>query len=246
MKKKVVAIIQARVRSIRLPGKALMDISGKPMLWHVINRLKHSRRLDLIVVATTTNKLDDAIEEFCRQYDVAFYRGSETNVLDRYYKAASNYKASVVVRITSDCPFIDPIVVDTAVSELLEHPERFDIVSNTANRTYPRGLDVEVFSFSALSMCNKRATEDYQKEHVTRYIYEHPDLFRHYNLDNDTDLSHLRWTVDEIADMKFAREIYKRLFKEDSIFFMEEIIGILEKEPGLNEINRDIRQKNIL
>jgi len=243
MKKKVVAIIQTRVGSTRLPGKALKNISGKPMLWHVVHRLRYCKLLEQIVVATTTNKKDDAVEKFCRDNKIDFFRGSENNVLDRYYNAAKQYNADIVVRITSDCPLIDPEVVDLAVLELMKNTDKYDVVTNAIERTYPRGLDVEVFSFSVLSRCNKEATNEYHKEHVTPYIYEQSDIFKQHHLCNGENLSHLRWTVDEVSDMDFAREIYKRLFKDNNIFFMRDVIVVLKKEPGLMEINKDVKQK---
>ena len=243
MKENIVAIIQARMGSIRLPGKVLMDIEGKPMLWHVINRVKYSKLINKIVIATSTNKKDDVIEEFCKSNNIDFYRGSEMDVLDRYYQAAKVFKASLIVRITSDCPLIDPEVVDLVIKTHLSSD--VDYTSNNIKRTFPRGLDTEVFKLSALEKAYKEAVAPYQREHVTVYIYENPYLFRLNNVKNDKDISYLRWTVDEKADLHFVREIYKRLNKEDRIFLMRDILNVLEREPFLIEINKYVKQKSI-
>jgi len=238
----IVAIIQARMRSTRLPGKVMKDISGKPMLWHVIYRVKYSKLINKIVVATSTNKEDDIIENFCKENRILFYRGDEEDVLKRYYEAAKIYNGNKIVRITSDCPLIDPEIVDIVIKEHLK--DEVDYTSNTIERTFPRGLDTEVFNFEALERANEMAKEKYQREHVTIFIYENPHLFKIKNVRNFKDLSHLRWTVDEERDLIFVREIYKRLYK-GNIFFMRDILEVLEKEPDLKRINEMVKQKPV-
>jgi spore coat polysaccharide biosynthesis protein SpsF len=229
--------------SVRLPGKVLMDIAGRPILWHIINRLNRCRLINQIVVATSINVKDDAIEQFCKENNVHFYRGKEKDVLDRYYQTAIAYEADVVIRITADCPLIDPTIVDKVIHAYLSNKKTFDGASNTINRTYPRGLDTEVISFFALQGTWKKATKDYEREHVTIFMYEHADSFRLYSVENNADLSHLRWTVDENEDLDFAREVFKRLYNGANIFLMEDILRVLEKEPRLAGINRNIKQK---
>jgi spore coat polysaccharide biosynthesis protein SpsF len=241
---KTIAIVQARMGSTRFLGKVLEDIEGKPMLWQVINRLRHSRLLHNIVVATSVNHQDDTIEEFCKTGSICYFRGSEDDVLGRYYHAATKFEAELIVRVTSDCPLIDPNVVDRVISTYLEGKGNYDYVSNTIKRTYPRGLDTEVFSYKTLERCYKEATRGYEREHVTAYIYEHPDTFKLFNLENNKNLSHLRWTVDEEQDLRLVREIYKRLNKRN-LFFMEDILRVLEREPSLTEINRGVEQKSL-
>jgi spore coat polysaccharide biosynthesis protein SpsF len=238
----IVAIIQARMCSTRLPGKVMKDISGKPMLWHVIYRVKYSKLINKIVVATSTNKEDDIIENFCKENRILFYRGDEEDVLKRYYEAAKIYNGNKIVRITSDCPLIDPEIVDIVIKEHLK--DEVDYTSNTIERTFPRGLDTEVFNFEALERANEMAKEKYQREHVTIFIYENPHLFKIKNVRNFKDLSHLRWTVDEERDLIFVREIYKRLYK-GNIFFMRDILEVLEKEPDLKRINEMVKQKPV-
>lgn len=244
-KNNVVAIIQARMGSERLPGKVLMDIVGRPMLWHVINRVRYSKYINKIIIATTTNKDDDQIEDFCKIYNIDFYRGSEGDVLDRYYQTAELWNADIIVRITSDCPLIDSEVVDKVIYSYLKNKKNFNGASNIIKRTHPRGLDTEVISFGTLERVWNDANEDYQREHVTIYIYEHAKQFKLYSVENDKDLSHYRWTVDEEKDLKFVREIYKSLYRGENIFLMKDILSLLKKKPHLRETNKDVEQKKI-
>jgi spore coat polysaccharide biosynthesis protein SpsF len=222
-----------------------MDISGKPMLWHVINRIKNSKYINKIIIATTTVKDDDRIEDFCKTYKVDFYRGSESDVLDRYYQASRIWNADIIVRITSDCPLIDPEVSDKVIYSYLKNENNFNGSSNVIKRTYPRGLDTEVISFSTLKKVWDDAEKDYQREHVTIYIYEHTRQFKLYSVENNENLAHYRWTVDEERDLKFVREIYKFLYQEENIFLMKDILSLLEMKPYLKDINKDIEQKNL-
>jgi spore coat polysaccharide biosynthesis protein SpsF len=240
-----VAIVQARMGSTRLPGKVMKEIADKPMLWHVVNRLNYSKLIDKVVVATTDNREDNLIEEFCIDNNVNFYRGSQEDVLDRYYQAAKIYKADIIVRITSDCPLIDPVIVDKVVENYLDHEEKVDYVSNILERTYPRGMDVEVFSLRVLEIAWQKAKEQYQREHVTPFIYENPDAFNLSCMKNERDLSHLRLTVDEEKDLELVRRIYKNLYKEDNVFHLQDIIKLLKSNPELKEINKIIEQKRI-
>jgi len=235
---RVVAIIQARMGSTRLPGKVMMDIVKKPMLWHVINRVKHAKGLDDIVVATTTLNEDKQILELASEMGVKSYAGSEDDVLDRYYQAAIIHEADAIVRITADCPLIDPDIIDRVIEFYLNHD--FDYVSNTIKPTYPDGLDTEVFSFSTLERAWKEATLASEREHVTPHIKKNPQIFSTKNLENDKNFSYMRWTVDEERDLDFVREIYKRLYKENEIFYMEDILNLLRKYPKLADINKGI------
>lgn len=245
MNKNVVAIIQARTGSTRLPGKVLMDISGKSMLGHVVERLSYCKFLDKTVIATTDMKSDDGIEKFCDDNGVFCFRGSEKDVLQRYYEAARANSASAIVRITADCPLIDPHVVDKAVMAYLDRFDSYDGASNVIRRTYPRGLDVEVVSFQSLEECHKEAKEAYQREHVTVYLYENPSKFNLYSVEQDDDLSLLRWTVDEDFDFKLISEIYKRLYRKGGMFYMEDVVNLLKKCPELKSINSGIKQKPV-
>ncbi|MFA5336868.1 MAG: glycosyltransferase family protein [Candidatus Omnitrophota bacterium] len=242
LKAKVAAIIQARLGSTRLPGKVLMEIENKPMLWHVVNRLRHCELLDEIIIATSVNENDDLIEKFCKDNHITCFRGSENDVLSRYYAAAKKNEVDIIVRITSDCPLIDSQIVDLAIRKHKEFSA--DYTSNIIKRTYPRGLDTEVFNFNILEKAYQAADKSYQREHVTVFIHEHPELFKFYNVENNRDLSCWRLTVDEEKDLELVREIYKRL-NSKKIFFMKDILRLLDNEPSLMEINKEIRQKNI-
>jgi spore coat polysaccharide biosynthesis protein SpsF len=241
---KVVAIIQARTGSTRLPGKVLLDLAGEPMLVRDMNRLARADTLDQVVVATTVKPADDGIVDLCQERDWSCFRGSEEDVLDRYYRAAKAHEADAVVRITSDCPLIEPQVVDKVVNAFLERQPGLDYASNTApERTFPRGLDIEVMRFDALERAWREDDNPAWREHVTPYIRRHPELFESYSVLNDEDLSRMRWTVDTPEDLAFVRRIYEH-FGHDQ-FSWREVLTLLEKYPEWLAINRDIKQKHI-
>ncbi len=232
----VVAIIQARMGSSRLPGKSLAEIEGHPMLWHVIQRVQRATLVDRVVVATSTAPGDDAIEKMCRENDVPCYRGSENDVLDRFYAAARAEKSAQVVRITADCPLIDPEVVDRVVCRFQRGG--LDYASNAMRTTYPDGLDTEVFSFSALERAWHEVFKSSEREHVTPYLRS--EKFRTANVENDLTLNRrYRWTVDEPADLEFVRAVYKALRDKES-FSMKDVLELIEKTPGLETMNSEI------
>jgi len=228
---KVTAIIQARMTSTRLPGKVLMNIEGKPMLWHVINRLRFSKKLNDITLAIPNTKKNDILEKFAKNNKVKYFRGSEKDVLSRYYQAAKKFKCDVIVRITSDCPLVDPKLVDLMIEKHLNSGA--DFTSNCIERTFPKGLDIEIFNFGVLEKTHKEAKGKFEKEHVVLYMEKHPEIFNIVQFKNRKDFSYLRWVVDNIKDLKFIREIYKRLYKEGKIFLMEDVITFLKKQSKL-------------
>lgn len=241
----IVTIIQARMGSTRLPGKVMKNLASEPMLVRVANRTRRATTLDTVVIATTTSPTDDVIVNLCIERGWPFSRGSETDVLDHYYKVAFKLRADIVVRITADCPLIDPQVIDTVVCEFLLHRAEVDYVSNCEIRTFPRGLDTEVMSFGAL----ERAWQDDHNPdwrcHVTQYIRRNPNLFRIRGITNSTgkDYSYMRWTVDTPEDFAFISEIYSHFQTDD--FNWQEVLHFLETHPELLEINKDIQQKVI-
>ncbi|MBI4843589.1 MAG: glycosyltransferase family protein [Nitrospirae bacterium] len=231
------AVIQARLGSTRLPGKTLMMIEGESLLGHLVHRIKASKYVNDIIIATTTKQADDEIVRFAEGNNLKFYRGSEQDVLDRFYKAAIEYKAETIVRVTPDCPMLDPEVMDLVILKFLEGD--FDYAANILPPSYPDGLDTEVFSFKALEKAWKEAGLPSEREHVTQYIIDHPELFRLSNIIKaGEDLSWMRWTVDHQEDLDFAREIFRRLHKPGRIFYMNDILRLLEEEPGLLEMNK--------
>jgi len=235
---KVIAIIQARMGSTRLPGKVMREILGKPMLWYLVNRLKQAKLIDKIVIATTGDDKDKPIVQFARELGIDSFAGSEQDVLDRYYQAAKKYKAEVVVRVTADCPLLDPRITDKVIRRFLKGD--CDYGTNAVERTYPDGLDIEVFSFTALEKTWKEVSWSSEREHVTSYIYKNPDKFRLAHVKNNDDLSHLRWTVDEERDFEFVRQVYEHLYREGNIFYMKDILELLKKYPHLEKINQGI------
>jgi glutamate-1-semialdehyde aminotransferase/spore coat polysaccharide biosynthesis protein SpsF (cytidylyltransferase family) len=229
----IVAIVQARMGSSRLPEKVFKKINGRPMLGHVLQRLQKSQHLDKIIVATTIEEEDNIIASFCEEYRIAYYRGSEKDVLDRYYKAAREAESNAIVRITADCPLLDPQVVDRVVGKYLE--DECDYASNAIERTYPDGLDVEVFSFNVLETAWKKANLPSEREHVTPYIWKNDENFDISHVKLDRNLSQFRWTVDELEDLIFVREVYSHL--DDGDYNFESVLDIVEEHDELTSIN---------
>jgi len=240
----VVAIIQARMGSKRLPGKVLLDLGGEPMLVRVVARTRRAKLIDKVVVATTSQPDDEAIGSLCVSQGWPYYRGSEADVLDRYYQAAVAHQADVIVRITSDCPMIEPKIVNRVVQEFLVRQPEVDYASNVLlRRTFPRGLDTEVIRFGALERAWREDTNPAWREHVTPYIHRQPEFFGLYNVTNVSDSSHMRWTVDTSADLAFVRRIYDH-FGHDH-FSWQEVLVLLAKHPAWLNINRTVKQKVI-
>jgi spore coat polysaccharide biosynthesis protein SpsF len=240
-----VAIIQARTGSTRLPGKVLMNLAGEPMLARCVNRVVRAVSVDDVVVATTIESSDDALEGLCRSRGWNFFRGSQDDVLDRYYRAAAMFGADTVVRITSDCPLIEPEIIDRVSAAYQSALPAVDYASNTlTHRTYPRGLDTEVFSFAALRTAWARDSNAGWREHVTPYIYRNPEQFRTLNVTCEIDWSGLRWTVDTIEDLEFVRRVYDK-FGHDR-FTWREVLDLLERQPELVGINSRVGQKAVV
>ncbi|WCF07929.1 glycosyltransferase family protein [Paenibacillus thiaminolyticus] len=240
---RIVLIIQARMGSSRLPGKVMLDLCGKTVLEHVIDRCRAISLVDHLVVATTVNTEDDRIEQCCLRQGISCYRGDEYDVLARYYKAAKKYRADIVVRVTSDCPLIDPGLAEEVICMFLEQPE-VEYCSNDLIETFPRGLNVEVFSFRALEYAYEHAVNAYEREHVTPYIYEHPERFRVATLTSNVDYSRHRWTLDTKKDWILISEIYRLLYQGD-IMPWKEVIDLVERYPELPLINADVVQKKL-
>ncbi|BBU41193.1 spore coat protein [Aeribacillus pallidus] len=242
---KVAAIIQARMGSTRLPGKILKKVLDKTLLEYQIERVKRAKSIDEIIIATTTKESDDQIVQLCQQLSIPYYRGSEEDVLSRYYEAATEFGVDVIVRLTSDCPIIDPIVIDKVVKHYLENKDQYDYVSNTLARTYPRGMDTEVIPYEILKRAHEEAKEITFREHVTAYIYHHPNLFRLCNISNEKDESKHRWTVDTKEDLELIEKIISKLYPENTNFNMDDVLKLIDRNPAWFDINSHVEQKKL-
>lgn len=262
-----VAIIQARMSASRLPGKVLLDIAGEPMLVRVVERMHRAKTVDRVLVATSLDESDDPILTLCQQREYPCFRGSLQDVLDRYYNAAKWSSADVVIRITGDCPIIDPMVVDQTMAafygrgsssisesgevgvELFEDDDVpvYDFAANRLpppwQRTFPIGLDTEVCTFSALEIAWREADQPHQREHVMPYLYENDGKFKVLLVNHDPDFGHLRWTVDTSQDLELLRQIYSRFDGRDDFSWLQ-VLELFEEEPGLAEINAGVAPKD--
>lgn len=243
---KTAAIIQARMGSTRLPGKVAMKLMGQSVLGHIIRRVRTCRDLDEIIVATTKRPEDDAVVREATRAGATVSRGSEHDVLERYYRAAHHYQVDTVVRITGDCPLHDPELLSgmlTRFQELVADGIDADYLSNTLKRTFPVGLDTEIFTFEALARAQFAATQAYEREHVTPYIYQHPDSFALHDYTNDTDLSRHRWTLDTPEDLQFVEAVYGHLYQSGAVFSTAAVLRLLAEAPDLSTVNAHVRQK---
>lgn len=244
MSTRVVAIVQARMGSTRLPAKVLMDVAGVPMLARHVERLQRAVRVDEVVVATTREPADDAIAQLCQQRGWACFRGSEHDVLDRYVEAARAHAADVVVRTTADCPLIDPAIVDAVVAAVIDAETHCDYASNCwPDYSYPRGLDVEVFTRAALERAAREDTDALTREHVTAYMLEHPERFRPRGVPLVPPCAELRWTVDTEEDLELLRRICAEL--DDDRQPWTAALAICNQHPEWPLLNRHVRQKGV-
>jgi len=244
MPPRVVVIVQARLGSTRLPGKTLADIAGRPMLDWVLDRAERIPGIDGLVLATTDRLRDDKLVDFARKQGVRCVRGSEQDVLDRFHVAVTEHPADVIVRVTPDCPLLDPEVAGQVLAKFLQTPGRYDYVSNVHPPTFPDGLDTEVFSRDALETAWREAELPSDREHVTPFMWRRagPERFRLGNVTGARDLSTERWTVDTATDLDFVRKIYEILGPSRPIFGMEEVLDLLHTHPELRDINAGQRR----
>jgi spore coat polysaccharide biosynthesis protein SpsF len=261
MKPRILVIIQGRMSSSRLPGKILADIAGQPMLQRVFIRTSRAATITQTIFATTIDSSDDPVAEYCDFSGIPFTRGSLYDVLDRYYQTAKQAKADIVVRVTADCPIIDPTLIDNVVNTLLDN--EYDFATNRLpppfQRTYPIGLDVEACTFVVLEKAWKESSETFHREHVMPYFYEGIELsavsrqrsegisprgFRIALLNHTTDFGDYRWTVDTPADLEFMRQVYSRFDGRDD-FTWKEVLDLVHNEPQLMQINAAVKHKTL-
>lgn len=238
----IVAIVQARSGSTRLPKKVLKKVEGKPLLEHLLLRLKRAKTPDKIIVATTDQKDDDAVARIAKRQNIETYRGSENDVLDRYYWAAKNANADTIIRITGDCPLIDPHIVDNVVNYYKKNYPKFDYVCNALVPTFPDGMDVEVFLFDALQRAWNNARLASEREHVTPYIHNHPEQFRVYNLKYHLDYSWMRLTIDNPEDFLLIKKVFAHLYKRKKFFNLSDILVLEKHYPKLFLLNAHIKR----
>jgi spore coat polysaccharide biosynthesis protein SpsF len=229
--------------STRLPGKVLKPVLGKPLLTYQVERLRRVARADGIVLATTTDDADHILVDFAQANGLAWYRGSEEDVLSRYHGAAQEAGADVVIRVTSDCPLIDPAVIDEVIATFTQSQPDCDYASNTMRRTYPRGMDCEVFSRKALDIAHAEAVRLVEREHVTPFIFQHPHRFALRNLEYASDHSNHRWTVDTVQDFALVSRVLERLYPEHPNFTLEDCLELLGEHPDWVRINAGVQQK---
>lgn len=231
---KVVAIIQARMGSTRLPGKMMMQILGKPIIAHVFDRVKQAKNLSAVWLATTTDPADDVLADWAKKNNVPVYRGSVNDVCDRYYQTAKLSEAEVVVRVTGDCPLADPAVIDQVVGKYLKGG--FEYVCNTQPPTFPDGLDTEVFAFTTLEKAWREAKLASEREHVTPYIWKHPEIFSIKNIIHSPDLSVERWTLDTPEDFVFLEKVITAI-NNDVLAGLDKILSHIQTHPEWRAIN---------
>ena len=233
-------IIQARIDSTRLPNKVLLKLQGESVLEHVIERATKVKKADKVIVATTTKNEDAKIVDICKSLNVDCFRGSDNDVLDRYYQAAKKFNFSDIIRITADCPMIDPEIVDRLID--LYQRENLDYATNAIPPTFPDGLDVEIFSIKALEKTWKEAKLKSAREHVTIYMWQNPNLFKQKSLNNNIDLSDRRWTIDNPEDYKFMKKVYDKLYPHNPNFRLKDLLEFFAANPEIEKINKGIKR----
>lgn len=243
---KTVAIIQARLGSTRLPGKVLLPLARHPMVWHVVQRVRRVPEVEQVVVATSTLSSDQPLVDYLHRHSVDVFRGPEEDVLTRYFEAAQEYGAEAIMRVTSDCPLFSPRVASLVAQQFLNAEGAYSYVSNTLERTFPRGLDLEIFSSTALTRAFRQATHPYEREHVTPFIWQHPQDFRLGQVRSLPDRSRLRWTVDESLDLALVRRIFDSLYAGNPEFEYEDVLRLLNENPSWSSMNRHVLQKQLV
>lgn len=235
----IMAAVQARMGSSRLPAKVLADVAGRPMIWHIVQRLKSCRSVDQVVIATADTPNNEPVRAMAREYGIPCFSGSENNVIDRLYSVCREYGGEALVRVTGDCPFVDPEIVDQLVDIYRRNRGQVDYVSNVIPTTFPHGLDAEVYPFTTLEkLWQECSGHPFWQDWFAGWFLDHRDLFRIENLNYPEDLTHrFRWTVDYPEDLEFARRVFQRLYRDGEVFHMRDMLALLEREPELNDLN---------
>lgn len=236
-KEKFIAVITARMDSTRLPGKVMADIVGKPLIWHMVKRLQHVSTISNVVIAATKNEYDRKLRDFAESENIPYYSGSETDIADRLFQSGKMFNATVLVHINGDCPLIDPYLVEQAIMKYYTTNPKPDMVTNSVKRTFPEGLQYSILKFQTIENIWHSLKDAFWREYVRMYIIEKRDLYSVISIENETNLSSLRWTVDYNEDLDLVRQIYQNLYKKNNFFGMVDILSLLERKPELQKIN---------
>lgn len=236
----IVAIVQVRMGSTRLPKKALKEILGKPMLWHIINRVKNSGLIEDVVIACTNKGEDDAIEDFAKKNSIAYYRGSTDDIVDRFYYAAKIAKADIIIRLWGDCPLIDSKLIEKVLKKFIKN--HYDYANNSNPATYPVGMNFEIYTYEALERIWKGTCDPFYREYPFEYVYKHGDLFKTLFDKNKDNLSHIHLTVDYEEDFKIITQIYESLYVKNSNFDLNDILYLIQEKPDMLNSNKNLKR----
>jgi spore coat polysaccharide biosynthesis protein SpsF (cytidylyltransferase family) len=235
--KRVVGIVQVRMGSKRLPGKAMAEIVGRPMTWHIAERIGHAELIEEVVIALPDMEPDEPIRQMAEAHSIPYFAGSDFDLIDRIYGTALEFGADALVRVTGDCPLVDPSVLDLLVATYLEGAEELDYVSNVRPPTFPHGLGAEIYSTATLGRLWEEIKDPFYREWFPVYFWEREGEFRALNVESPQNLSHLRWTVDYKEDMEFVRRVYEHLYREGEVFGMAETLELIYSSPEISAIN---------
>lgn len=240
---KIIAVIQARMGSTRLPGKVLADIEGKPLVWHIYHRLQKIPSISEIIISTTNNLKDKQLIEFAKNEKIQYFAGSEDDLIDRIYKTGKKFNCDIILKINADSPLIDINMIEKGINKFLTSKEKPDLVTNCVEETFPEGMQYAIFNFKTIENLWNTLNEDFWREFFYRFMIENKEKFFIINLKNYSDLSKLRWTVDYKEDLEFVKIIYKKLFPKNEFFGMSEILNLLDENPGIKKINEKYSAK---
>jgi len=240
---KIIAVIQARMGSSRLPGKVLADIEGKPLIWHIHNRLQKISLISEIIISTTSKLSDIPLIEFAKKEKIKYFAGSEVDLIDRIYKTGKKFDCDIILKINADSPLIDINMIENGMNEFLTSKEKPDLVTNCVEESFPEGMQYAIFNFKTIENLWNTLNGDFWREFFYRFMIENKEKFFIINLKNNSDLSKLRWTVDYEEDLEFVKIIYNKLFSKNEFFGMNEILNLLEENPEINKINKKYSAK---
>ncbi len=235
----IIAIIQARMNSSRLPAKIMSDISGKPMIWHIVERLKNIKSIGKIVIATTNDTSDKSLCDYATTQQIPYYAGSTDDIIDRIYQCGKKFNATAVLKVNGDCPLIDIDVLQQAINKYVDANPKPDLITNTTPNTFPEGLQFGIFKFSTIRKLWEDLKDPFWREFAFMYVIENKEKFDIINIENNVNLSRLRWTVDYQEDLDFVRHIYDDLYPTNKSFTMHAVLSLLDKKPHLKQINEN-------